>query len=308
MPNDHAARINNELVAAGMTKFGTLKFSSHYLPHIIHENEHIKAVVYGRHKEGEGPIMLSEVMLIATDQRVIFLDHKPGYTSVDELAYDIISGVNMSTAALFSSITLYTKIAAITIRFANKKCVEQFVEYIEKRRIQSQDAGRNSPSLRPFATALVSLSPEAIEFLESRSTGVLSTVDRMGMVHGAAIHYVLGENNVIYFLTRAESAKAHNLILQSQLALTVYDAESLQTVQLDGYGEFITDEAVKEEVRKRIVGPRRYGKSYHFAPVMALEQGNFIVVKINIGSFHYHDYSKETEVSPAYGRFLDSTP
>ncbi len=66
----HTNRIKQELKDAGLTSYGLLNSESRYLPQLIHEDEHIGGVVYGKHKNGLA-------MLVATDRRVIFLDKKP---------------------------------------------------------------------------------------------------------------------------------------------------------------------------------------------------------------------------------------
>ena len=133
----HKQRVNDELIAAGVTWFGMKKFAVKYLPKVIHENEHIGGVVYGRYKDKTGSLSFNEGMLIATDRRVIFLDHKPGYTKVDELTYAVVSGINKITA-IFSAVTLHTRLGDFTIRFANSKCATQIVSYVEERRLEKE--------------------------------------------------------------------------------------------------------------------------------------------------------------------------
>lgn len=130
-------RIQQELKAVGVTAFGRLKFASRFLPQVLHENEHIRGVVYGRYAEGTGLLRWVEGMLIATDRRIIFLDRKPGFESLDELTYDVVSGVQKSYAWPFASVTLHTRIGNYTLRFANKVCIDTFMHYVEKRRLES---------------------------------------------------------------------------------------------------------------------------------------------------------------------------
>jgi hypothetical protein len=47
-------------------------------------------------------------MLIATDHRIIYLDKQPLFTIIDELNYDIFSGVKSSTAEPFTFVVSYT--------------------------------------------------------------------------------------------------------------------------------------------------------------------------------------------------------
>lgn len=144
---EKARRIRRELKDAGVTAFGMAKFAAKYLPNILHESEHIKGAVYGRYTEGDGLLRWVEGMLVATDRRVIFLDRKPGFGSMDELTYDVVSGVQKSYAWPFAAITLHTRLGNYTIRFANKKCIDIFIHYVEKRRLQSIK-GSGAPGIR----------------------------------------------------------------------------------------------------------------------------------------------------------------
>lgn len=63
----HKERINKELLEAGVTRYGMKKFAVHYLPNVIHENEHIKGIVYGRYRDKQGVTNWNEGILVATD-------------------------------------------------------------------------------------------------------------------------------------------------------------------------------------------------------------------------------------------------
>lgn len=138
-------RVRRELIAAGMTAYGLRKFNTRYLPRLLADNEHVKGVIYGRFSERPGLLSYVDRMVVATDQRVISLNHKPGYTDVDEFTYDTIDGVEESIVLSFSAVTLNTKVAHFTIRFANKRCAAQFVRYVEQRRLDYFTSKAPSP-------------------------------------------------------------------------------------------------------------------------------------------------------------------
>ncbi len=132
----HQQRVYEELRAAGVSRLGLYKFTSHYLPHVIGDEEHIKAVVFGRQSEVEGFFGMAGGALVATDTRIIFIDHRPGYTTMDEISYGVVSGVNISQAGPYASLTLYTKIGNYQLSFAKPKCAALFAKYIETRRLR----------------------------------------------------------------------------------------------------------------------------------------------------------------------------
>lgn len=136
---DKTERVKQELKEAGVTHYGLAKFATHFLPKVIHDDEHIGGAVYGRYTAGTGLLRWTEGMLIATDRRVIFLDRKPGFEAMDEITYDVVSGAQKSFAWPFSAITLHTRLGNYTLRFANTYCIDKFMRYIEKRRLESMN-------------------------------------------------------------------------------------------------------------------------------------------------------------------------
>jgi len=125
----HRYRVIQELKAAGMSRYGFIKLETRELPKIIHPREHIKAVVYGRGEKG-----LS--MMIATDCRIIYLDKKFFSVSMDEITYDVVSGISYSQAGYFMGITLHTRIGDFSLKFVSKAAAHIFVEYIESHRLE----------------------------------------------------------------------------------------------------------------------------------------------------------------------------
>lgn len=130
-------RVKQELKAVGVTWYGLQKFAIRYLPEIIGLNEHIGGAVYGRYADNGGSLKLNAGILVATNKRVIFLDHKPGYTRTDEIAYDAIGGVELSTAVK-STVKLKSAAGDYQISYANPKCAKMFVDYIDKQRMPTK--------------------------------------------------------------------------------------------------------------------------------------------------------------------------
>ncbi len=136
-PADHKRRVENELRELGSTRRGLWRLSSRYLPHIIHPDERLGGVIYGRCDEGS-------VMLVATDKRVIFLDKKPLFINTDEITYDVVSGITSSRVGLVSTVVLHTRVRDYRIRTFNHDCARQFVAFIESRCLEHQyNAGQN---------------------------------------------------------------------------------------------------------------------------------------------------------------------
>lgn len=122
----HEGRIRDQLISLGASKSALASEEAHFLPTLINTDEQIGGVVYGLHQDGFA-------MLIATSYRVIFLDKKPLFNTVDDVRYEVISGVSFGHAGIGSTVTLHTKIKDYKLRTLNRKCATGFVKFIESR-------------------------------------------------------------------------------------------------------------------------------------------------------------------------------
>lgn len=123
---NHERRVKSELTAAGMTKYGHLKLASRYLYHSIRAEEHVMAVVYGRYSGGEG-------QLVATDQRILFLNKMPLFEFSEDISYEVLLGVTYSAGGLFASVNLHTRLGDFYLCYAPKWASKHFVEYVGRR-------------------------------------------------------------------------------------------------------------------------------------------------------------------------------
>lgn len=288
MDKSHIKRIMIELKIAGVTRYGLSKMESQALPAIIHGDEHIGGVVYGKSKVGS-------VMLIATDKRLIYLDRKPFFNTMDELTYDVVSGVRVDHAGVFSSVVLHTKVADYTLRFVNRKCVKIFANYIESRRLEAgkynQATGRYEQSVKPSQNTVVG-SAGAIKFLKEHSLATFSSVDKNGNVYGAVVYYMVDENFFIYILTKSSTTKGRNVFANSQVALTIHETGTQETLQLQGTAEVETDTQTKQTVFDYVVKQRVYRDKKLLPPITKIDAGSYMVIKISPTNLKYNDYSK----------------
>ncbi len=261
------------------------------MPNIIHQDEHIGGVVYGRYVNGSA-------MLIATDRRVIFLDRKPLFTTNQEVTYDVVSGFKIDLRGVISAVTLNTKIGDFTLRYVNRRCAINFKHFLESRRLEYDVAApKNGKTSKKDTTAadpegLPFLTDEAIDFLRDNEAGVLSTSNNNGEVHGAVIYYLLDEQHHIYLLTKAETTKARNIVSNKSVALTVFDIGQGKTLQLQGAAEVETDEKIRQFVFNKIMKPHTYSGKKDLPPVAWLEAGMFVVIKITPSNCNFSDFSK----------------
>lgn len=282
---NHTKRVRAELVKAGMTSYGLLKGETRHLPELIHEDEHIFGVVYGRYSGGSG-------MIVATDKRLLFLDYKPFYRSTDEIKYDVISGVSVNKQDGTAGVVLHTRLGDYKLRFVNLKCAAHFTNYIEKKAVELEAPPKPVVPKPAFkATLDVAFSQDAHHFLWSHEVAVLSTVDGGGNLHGSAVYYASDKNDHIFFVSKENTKKIQNIQKNPQVALTMYDVQTMQTLQVSGIAHVETDKDMKKLIEDRVLRPRlRPNGKTEMPPILYIPAGEYVVVSVKPTAFTFADY------------------
>lgn len=286
-------RIKSEMRKVGVTSYGLRKTTTKMLLDFIDEDEHVGGVIYGR--VGDKLLESESVMLVATDKRLIYLNHEPFSRYTDEIAYDVVAGVKKSTVGFFSTVTLLTRMIDTTyvVKYVNTNCARQFVKYIDKVRIRESDENKKSPAASQkniFHDKDENYS-EAIAYLHAHEVAVFSTLDTNGVISGAVVYYSIDKNNNIYILTKSHTRKAQNILTNGHVALTVFEPTGMQTVQLQGIASVEKNAEVQAQVFNEIVKNRYYSEKIDLPPMTKIKQGAYTVIKIIPQSIKYRDYS-----------------
>lgn len=283
---EHTARVKRELKAAGTTAYGLIKQEARYLPRIIHPNETIGGVVYGR-------VDGSSAMLIATNLRVIFLDRKPGFTHSEEITYDVVAGVTYNQQGQFAAVTLHTRLGDFGMRYVNLKAAGQFVKFVEKRQLEHESGRGNSAPITKVHTNHP-FDDKALTFLKEHDTGVLSSVDKDGIVHGAVVYYISDDEGQLYIVTKSETQKATDVRTVGRVAYTVFNAPMQQTLQIEGTAVIETDQKKKDWVFASIIRPRMSAKGEKLPPVTKIKDGAFVIICITPKWSAFRDYAEKS--------------
>jgi general stress protein 26 len=302
----HDHRLKAELKAAGMTAYGFFKLETDYIPTVIHKNEHIKGVVYGR-LEGR----VDSVMLLATDKRIIFMDYKPFYQDSDEITYEVVSGIKMSVVGPFASVVLHTRIKDYSLRFVNIKCARIFVEYIENYIEQQgtngntanndaempvQESEKQPSTYKPYKIDHSNVSNKTLQassqFTFYTDTAVLSTISKEGEPHASVVSFVTDKDDNYYFVTKTETQKAKNILYKNNVVLTIHHSHSLKVLQVHGVAETELDNDTTKLLISAVTEPKTYKEGVKFPPLTKLDAGDYIVFKITPISIRVQDYSK----------------
>jgi len=136
--------VRQELRAAGLNWLDMLTIESHYIHKLIHPDEHIQAAVSGRSNLGALP-----ALIIATNLRVIYLHRIPLFMTMDEISYDLVTGISYNKIGpWYAAVTLHTRNGDYELTFVNLQAANKFVETMEQSSIDRRSVrmtGFNKP-------------------------------------------------------------------------------------------------------------------------------------------------------------------
>ena len=133
----HKRQVYADLRKIGADNYDMWLPETNYLPSILHADEQLIGVVYGRYQQkgryGEEPKTLStgRGMLAVTNQRILFLDKKPMFLRSDTIPRAIVSGITFSKTLFGAYIGLHTRAGDFSIRTYNPRAAEHFVEAVK---------------------------------------------------------------------------------------------------------------------------------------------------------------------------------
>ena len=126
----HTDKIYRDIRRLGAVWYDMWVPETQTMPYVLHANEEVLGIVYGRYQQIEGDIV-GRGVLVSTPDRVILIDKKPLFTRVAEISYKVISAVTYSRVLFMGNVTIHTRMGKINVRTFNQKCAHNFVEAIE---------------------------------------------------------------------------------------------------------------------------------------------------------------------------------
>src|SRR5581483_2885945 len=129
----HDKQIRGQLQKLGAVQYDLWLPETSALPLVIHADERINGIVFGRYKQDTtGEPVIGRGALVATDRRVLLVDHKPLFMKCNEISYRVISAVSYSRVGFIGTVVLHTRLGNISVRTFNQHCAHNFVEAIEE--------------------------------------------------------------------------------------------------------------------------------------------------------------------------------
>lgn len=143
----HPDEVGNQLKRIGAKSLFWCRAEIRELPKILFEAEQVQQIVTGRYEAGFA-------LFCATDHRILLIDKKPFYLTLEDIRYDMVSDVQFNHRLIDATIRLGTMHKTITFTSFNHGKLREFTGFIQEQVMRyRQQQSTNVPS------ALVETSP-----------------------------------------------------------------------------------------------------------------------------------------------------
>ncbi len=112
-----------------------------------------------------------------------------------------------------------------------------------------------------------------------QNVGVLCTLGDYGQPQAASMYFVFDTTLNIYFITREASRKFKNIKKNPRAAFVVSTEQPLQTVQMEGFVEEVTDPHELSEHFSKLVAAA--SEKTIVPPVSQLDEGRMVFMKLS---------------------------
>lgn len=164
----HTNEVSRQLKELGVNLRFWCRPEIRELPKILFEGEQLRHVLVGRYEGGFA-------LFCATDQRVLLVDKKPFYLTLEDIRYDMISDVQYNHRILDATVRLGTVHKTISFLGYNHEKLRNFTNYIQQQVMmfrQQQNASQQIIPQQVFDTVsskeTVALNPVAVALAASR--------------------------------------------------------------------------------------------------------------------------------------------
>ena len=115
------------------------------LPKILFEGEQLQHMLIGRYEGGFA-------LFCATDRRVLLIDKKPFYLTLEDIRYDMISDVQFNHRLIDSTVRLGTVHKTVSFTGYSHNKLREFTNYIQQQvMFYRQQQGATQPAQVPVA-------------------------------------------------------------------------------------------------------------------------------------------------------------
>jgi nitroimidazol reductase NimA-like FMN-containing flavoprotein (pyridoxamine 5'-phosphate oxidase superfamily) len=134
---------------------------------------------------------------------------------------------------------------------------------------------------------------DLLGFLSKHYVATLATVKPDSSAHATTIYFHVDKDLNFYFLTRDMTTKFTNIKTHQHVALAITDAESLETVQVEGVaGEVDYTKTYADTVKEFVAKLNANGKSWEKIPLNHIADGYYVFVQIKPTSIKWVDFKE----------------
>lgn len=126
--------VRKRLKELGLDAIELARSEAQHLPHVLHDDEEIGGAVSGRSKVGH-------ILMVATNKRLIVLDCKPFMKEIEDIGYQVISGLSSGHIGPFHSLSVHTRLGDFKLKTMYGKALAFFTSYMEDRCIEHSAEG-----------------------------------------------------------------------------------------------------------------------------------------------------------------------
>ncbi len=123
--------IRQQLRDVGMPAYELMRRECRTLYKYLHKSEYVHAAIGGWGTRG------SFAILVATSHRIIYLKQQPLFTTLDEISYDMVGAISLSTTRWYATVTLHARTGDYRLEFVNTTAARIFSDYVERKSIDS---------------------------------------------------------------------------------------------------------------------------------------------------------------------------
>lgn len=139
---------------------------------------------------------------------------------------------------------------------------------------------------------------EIVEYMQANPVMVLSTVDDLGVPHGAAVYVYAKSAKKVYCVTKTDTRKLHNLRANPRVAITIVNMAENSSLQATGHAETVQDASEIEDVMGNMAKIYAKGPDW-LPPITKLRAGPYQVVGIDLKDVRLARYLNEHPGSKA---------
>ena len=136
--------IEAQLTQLGIRKTWFCRPEIRELRNLLMDNERIVKFVSGRYAGGFA-------ILVATEMRLLLIDKKPLYLTVEDIRYDMISEVDVSSRLFDATVTVFTVNRQLAFSSSRQGHLRDLTTYVQQRVMEIRQYGQDtSPAIQVF--------------------------------------------------------------------------------------------------------------------------------------------------------------